>query len=933
MHSIRKPVAAAAAGLLAMLGSIAGHAQSAATTAGDDATLEEVVVTGSRIRGAGPVGSNVIAVTSEEVARTGLLTTDQLLRSMPQVSNLGLDDSRTGGAQRAISNLFAASAVNLRGLGVEATLSLLDGRRTTRSGEGRIFDMNTIPAIALQRIEVVADGASAIYGSDAVTGVVNLVPHHKFDGVVARINFGSTNGLHQYGQSVLGGFAWGSGNAVLAYEHYNRSNLPTSARPLLYNDSINTSGLTGTSTSANPGNIVVGGVQRPIADSNSDGRISAGEYAAALANGTPNRQSNWKGVDALPAQRRNSIFAYAEQRIGERATLYGEAYYSKRDFVRLSAAPTNTSLSVPATNFYNQSGVAGNLAINYSFINDVGNTRAYGYEKSHLLTTGLKYELGHEWQTEAYYTFGQVQNYRYTGQQLNTIALTAALSNTTSAAFSPFGGGHISPQATIDSFNGYTLGITCIKLKNGALKADGPVFSMPGGEVRLAAGLEYLSEVRPGTNLSTASSPTVSTGDFVELIGQNRKVTSAFLELFVPLFGTQNARPGLQQLLLSLAGRTDKYDDSAGGQTLLATSTSNPKIGLTWQPVDDLKVRASYGKSFRAPSLGDYGLGAPTFQAAAAYAAVPHVAGLFGLPPQPVAAVAIQGGRNDGALTPEKANTFSIGFDYSPAAVRGLNLGVTYYNIDYKNQIQTPADSTSLNNADYATALRAAGLVTVNPTTAQVQQYLAWGGIYTQHIGPPSFLLYGTGSAPAGPQSVPIYLLIDSRSTNGGEVKTKGFDISARYSRDSSWGTWTVSDASTIVTSFEQSLLPGTPLIDYLNTFNNPLKFVTRAQFGWQKRQLSANLFANYTNSYTNTQVSPNVSIAAYKTFDLTLAYETGTANSVRGFGGIRVQLNAQNLADSDPPYALVGNPAQRFDTQNASAIGRLVSLTIEKKW
>lgn len=924
-HSRVRPTALAAT-LLCLSLPASLRAQTAA--AEPTASLEAVTITGTRIRTNDAISANVESIRAADIAKTGLTTTSDLLRSVPQVSNLGADDSRTSGSQRAVSNIFAGSAINLRGLGVEATLGLLDGKRPTRGGEGRFFDFNNIPAIALRQMEVVPDGASAIYGSDAVAGVVNLLPYHRYDGLLLRANGGHANGLNESTFSALGGKDWAGGGGVLALEHYKRGRLGAEARPELYNDSLSTAGTLGTSTNSSPGNLRVGGKVVPIIDSNGDGRLSSAELTADLANPTPNRQSNWRGVDALPSQKRDSLFGYVEHSVSDTLQLYAQGFASRRSFERFNAAPSST-LTVPASNYFNQTGAPATVL--YSFLNDLGPTRVTGYERARQLTAGAKLEIGTDWQAEAYYTKGRTTSEQLSGQQLNNTALAAALADSTASALSPFGAGGFTSPTTLASINGSIQQHVVTALDNASVKAEGPLFNLPGGEVRLATGIEYLRETREAYTASTAAGANVNTPVIGTQAGVTRKVSSAYGELFIPLIGAKNAMTGVHRLQLTVAVRADDYKDEVPGNVLLSTRTTNPKLGLIWMPTDELKLRGGWGKSFRAPSLGDYSYGAPTFQAAASAAAVPHTPGLLGLPDGPVAAALIQGGRLDGVLKPETAKSFSVGMDLSPKQVRGLDLSLTYYHVDYMNQIQAPASTSAFTDPALATRLAAEGLAIANPTTAQLQQFLAFGGPLTPHIGPPTVVLYGSGSTPAGPQSIPVFLLIDARSVNSGEVRSSGLDLSVRYRFPTSIGTWTLADAATYVTSFKQSLLPGSPLVTQLNNYGYPLRFGNRASVGWDRDGVSANLYMNYGNAYNNTQVSPNTRIAANTTFDMSLGYAWG-ATSGAWLKDLSVQLSARNLFDRRPPYALVGNPAQTFDTQNASAIGRMVSVNLQKK-
>ena len=157
-----------------------GPATGTPPPAGRRVDQRDVVVTGSRIRGVAPVGSNVIAIDQAKIAEEPVISTNDLLRRVPQVVSLGAN--RAGGSgQNAAANATRGAGINLRGISTNATLLLYDGRRFPPQGtQGQFTDPSVIPSIALGRVEVVADGASAIYGSDAIAGVVNLRAAQEF---------------------------------------------------------------------------------------------------------------------------------------------------------------------------------------------------------------------------------------------------------------------------------------------------------------------------------------------------------------------------------------------------------------------------------------------------------------------------------------------------------------------------------------------------------------------------------------------------------------------------------------------------------------------------------------------------------------------------------------------------------------------------------
>ena len=220
-------------GVIALVEAGEARAQVAAPVE-EAAAADEIVVTGTSIRGIASAGSPTIGLTQADIKQTGAATASEMTRLLPQVLNLGADESRSsfnGGAQDGAANSTAISGVNLRGLGPESTLLLLNGRRVAPNGVIKaLFDINQLPANGIARIEVVTDGASAIYGADAVAGVVNLITRRKTDAIEtnARYGFGDSIDQKVFGQTI--GFGWGSGALFAAYEHNERSRLAGNQR-------------------------------------------------------------------------------------------------------------------------------------------------------------------------------------------------------------------------------------------------------------------------------------------------------------------------------------------------------------------------------------------------------------------------------------------------------------------------------------------------------------------------------------------------------------------------------------------------------------------------------------------------------------------------------------------------------------------------------
>ena len=184
-----------------------------------------------------------------------------------------------------------------------------------------------------------------------------------------------------------------------------------------------------------------------------------------------------------------------------------------------------------------------------------------------------------------------------------------------------------------------------------------------------------------------------------------------------------------------------------------------------------------------------------------------------------------------------------------------------------------------------------------------------------------------------------VLAIMDSRSKNSGVIDTDGLDLSARYRFDTSFGTLTAGADATYVMHYKTAPVPTATIVEQVNNFTYPLKWRARFNFGWQKGGWSALAYVNYSNPYNipRSQLPPTspdqyLSIASYTTVDLTLRYDTGDGEGA--FRNIALTLNATNLFDKDPPLVLnLGTTPVRFDPQNASPLGRVVSAQITKRW
>ena len=229
------PGALTMASLMAVAAPI--HAQSADPSSVSPTELEEVMVTGSRIRGVAPVGSPTIALDRSALTSTTASTVSDFLKEVPMVTSVGIDETSFTSTGISASNASRASAINLRGLSPVATLVLVNGHRVTQSGTaGAFVDASAIPTVAIERVDVVADGASALYGSDAIAGVVNLILRSNFTGAETTARINSADGYQRTQFSQILGHNWGSGHAMFAYEYSKNDALNSTERSFYTQD-------------------------------------------------------------------------------------------------------------------------------------------------------------------------------------------------------------------------------------------------------------------------------------------------------------------------------------------------------------------------------------------------------------------------------------------------------------------------------------------------------------------------------------------------------------------------------------------------------------------------------------------------------------------------------------------------------------------------
>jgi len=876
---------------------------SPAQAAAEVAQLSELVVAGTRIRGQAPVGSELVNLSRDDIEQLGRATVTELVKTIPQVQSLGATDGLNGHrGQGGVDNQTAATSVNLRGLGADATLVLVNGRRVAPTASGAFVDVSQIPLSAVQRMELLPDGASAIYGSDAVGGVVNFVLRKGREGAESSLRYGLGSGFHEYdvGQSL--GFDWGSGSALLAYEYYSRTRLAASKRDYFQSDLRAFGGTDYRDPyTSNPGNILAGGVLYAIPKGQDGTHLTP----AALIPGAPNLMNAQRDADILPSQSRNSFVASISQDLTPSVHLYLDALYATRDFEKRLGAPggANTALTVPNTNPFFVSPIPGatSTTIYYSLVDDLPQ-RVTGSSKNYTVTAGARFDLPREWTLEAYGSLGQDRASNLDTGGANNFRLAQALADPNPAtAFNPFGDGSHTSAATLAKIAGSIRYRNTYDVRVASLGASGPLFSLPGGDVRAAVGTDYRYERLDAFSLLDYDQPTPyslpSDG------ATHRDIVAGYAEVLVPVFGAPNARPGLQRLDLSFAIRSERYSDFG--------STTNPKFGLVWKPFDSLSLRGSWGTSFKAPRLVQLNEG----QNAWLYRPFPNANAQPG-PTTPVPGYSntlLLFGPSNKNLKPETAETWSVGADFHAAAWPGFKAGLTYFSVRYKDRISAPT-------VEQVSALLAQGsvvndLVLVrHPTQAQVD------AIYSQ----PNFIGL---PLPANQ----IEAILNLAVANFGAVEEEGLDVNASYQFGLGRGQVTLDGGLTYLTKYSVQRVPGDPFVDQLNTFSNPNRLHGHVGAAWRRGPVQAALGVNYLGGYDNNLLPVTSKVSSWTTVDPHLGYTFPDAGGLRR--GVSLILDVENLFDSDPPFVDNEDSKIGYDPEQGDPRGRTVSLTLRKTW
>jgi len=826
---------------------------------GEANVVEKIQVTGSRIKRTDLESASPISIISaEDIKLGGFTSIEQVLQQSTASSGMATGAATNNGGA-------GAARINLRGLGSNRTLVLVNGRRMVNSGTGAdsSVDLNTIPLATIERVEVLKDGASAVYGSDAVAGVVNIITKTHFDGLELSMGYGgSAKGDANTGDiSLVTGGGGEKGHFVLGLSYVNRGKAMQGDRDF----------------SACPDNDF----DSTGACQSGSSYIPGGNYNSGDGWGTLDGDKNWtEGYDAYnyadssylyTPQKRIGLFANANYDVNQDTQVYLETLYTKRTSTQqMAPSPISATLSADATG--NPFGVATSMRRRMTEVGD----RVFDQVTDTLRTVvgaqGL-WDIGSGYEWDLSYSYGRNDA---TDRSSNYINLTKLYNTMDSSVCNDVGipcqdwfvgEGDLSAD-TIDyiSYTDQATGGNEFNIVN--LNLTGDLFELPAGFVGFAAGAEYRREkgwYQPDAVTvagdGSASAQEATSGSF--------DTTQIYAEFAIPLLADL---PLVKALSIDAAVRWFDYSTFDSDTTW--------KMGLSWHVNDDLMIRGVASTAFRAPTVdelygGDVGSYDYLTDPCSGYGGSDSSSSLYQTCQSEIGNTSYQ--YTDGQientyttvanLTPEQADTVTVGVVYNPHVIEGLSLTLDYFNIEVSNAIsristQTYLDQCYAGESSYCDVLN----ITRDEVTGNIDY-------------------------------------MESPLTNVGTIETRGVDMNMAYVFEAMGFDWSVDVDATRLLEYTEDEVEYTGKIDGTNGGFAKWKSNLGIKMGQDDWTLSWK--ARYIGSMTDDY---------YASYDLVQDISSVTYHDVAAQYFINdswsISAGVDNLFDKTPPYIYSWNNA-----------------------
>ncbi|MBM0108668.1 TonB-dependent receptor [Steroidobacter sp. S1-65] len=834
-------------------------------------SIDEVIVTGTRMERSGEGPAPVQVFTRREIEELGAASIPDVLRYTPQQPFTRPEYYYQNGGQYS----------QMRGIGIDTTLVLINGRRvvpTSNSLTLNAFDLNSIPLAAVEKIEVLSDSASAIYGADAMGGVINIVLRKEIPQPVLDVQYGSASGGGDLLRGSLSvGYATERFKASLIADYHQRDFLFGVERDRWRNQDFSRyGGIDYRTPGGAPANVRSSTGQNLPGLPSSFATVPEGSRGVGLTPddfiptaGMRNHTSTLSTLAIVPESRQRNLALFAEYELAPELSAFAEVLHTHRDVLNQDELPSVVGARVPANNPFNPFGQE--VLVDFA-LGGIGPQRT----SEHLQTTrgaaGLRGALSSGWQWEIAAVASTETDDVVIPNRVSDERVSAALAQTDPArALNPFVDGPGGGPELLASLMDPSVDHHFSRGRQVSAFMRGDLWELPAGPLQAVVGSEWRDERM------------VYDGD-TESLADGRDVKALFTELRVPLLGSA-PDANEDRLTMTLAARLDDYSDFG--------STLNPQIGLMWRTSQELLLRGSYGTSFRPPSL---------FELHSPRISVSNMTVVDAARNDARSSVTIVGGGNPD-LRPIEARSMTAGLVLTPSAVPDLRLLANYWKIGVDNRV-TYLQFNSLLANEHVFSDR---VLRDEPTPADIA------------AGIPGRLLQ-----------------LDISRMNFGRLDTSGIDFEVSYDIATRWGDFTPRLSATWVNEFDsvdEPLGNAVNRVGVASVLGSVPRWRVIGGLGWKRNGLSASTTIDWLPGYMDanregltTRRLPSRILVDFQA-SLTVDEMFGPSPL---WNDLKLQAGVRNAFDELPPFAEIGF-SSGYDSSQGELIGRFGYLRLTK--
>jgi iron complex outermembrane receptor protein len=816
------------------------------------------------------IGAVLITIDAQAIRESGALDASNLLQITQNFSGGPTQDTHIG-APEAIANSGLGTGANLRGASSRATFVVLNGMPVAFSGSAAsFFDWLQFPLAATERVEILPDGASAIYGSEAIAGVMNIHTVDHYDHWETHLELGSVTRGHQevHRLSQVLGTRWDGGDIVVIGEVVHRGDLPTASR-WQSNADLSPVGLNGYVLANNPGNLQTStGIFYPIPSGQSGRPLDF----STLSPGTPNLANPWTGSDIVPDQTRWALYTSMHHAFNPSLSIWTTILGTQRYAVASWGGQLIGDLDVTHSPLLLHAPAGTTITEDYNLLDDLGPRLSSVSVRTLNAQVGLQVTLSGTWKLVFRGSAAREWESQLTTGQAEINLLQTAVDN---GVFDPFGAGANNSRAAIASVEMPQSYDSLSELGFYQILIGGQHFSVGAGPWSEVFGAEFHDQ-----GFRSATSDPVVSNDL------RRQTSAAFAEIEAPLLDDERLPTPLRNLTVSLAGRYERYSDFG--------HSAVPRFGFELAPLEHIKLRGTWGWSVRAPNLGDL---SDKYNTSDPY--------LLNHTP-----ILILGGGNPN-LNVEQARTRTFGAEFT---WENLMLDVGHWELDYQNRIDQPTlEPNILTNPQYAS------FVTNHPAAAQLEAACAH-----------SSFSQGTRQDCLQQQ---IDAIVDLRLHNMSTLRTDGIDAHAKASWETThYGKFGVDVAATYVLEYQLAQTPQAPFVSLLNQESEPLAFQLISAERWEWGPATVILTERHANHYRDTETYPVTRVSAWNTMDARVSYTFGWKERARS-PVTEIAAFCENVFNRLPPYSANITEDRGYDPENGDLTGRMCTASVEVKW